>query len=94
MQESSKIDRTDKGIPTKHIADLRKDLAKYEESVNKCDIHNSNILANIIGSDMDYILYANIGTTDEQKQEIKKVEQQFLKHVESLRRCTCIKKIK
>ena len=94
MVEISKTKDLVQDISVKHLANLRKDIAKYEESVNKCNIYETNVLSEIVGSDMDYLMYANIGTTEEQKQEVKKLEKQFLNHVENLRRCTCIKKIK
>lgn len=89
------ISKKDRGLDVDQIIkNIGKDIAKYDESVNKCDIYITNVLSEIIGSDMDYALYAKIGTTDKQKQAIKVLEKQFLGHVENLRRCTCVKKIK
>jgi len=91
----SEISKKDRGLDVDQIIkNIGKDIAKYDESVNKCDMYATNVLAEAIGSDMDYVLYANMGTTDKQKQVIKMLEKQFLGHVENLRRCTCVKKIK
>ena len=92
MQEISKVSRgLDVDVIIKNI---RKDIEKYDESVNKCDIYSTNVLAEVIGSDMDYALYSNIGINNDQKQDIKRLEKQFLGYVENLRRCTCVKKMK
>ena len=76
------------------IVNLRKNIARYEEVVNKCNIYETNVIADSIGSDMDYIniKYAN-KTTKEQKQEIDKLEKQFSGYMNNLRRCLCVKKM-
>lgn len=78
---------------TKRLANLRKDIAKYEENANKCNIYETNVLAESIGSDMDYLKYADKMTTEEQKKEIDKLENQFSGHINRLERCRCVKKI-
>lgn len=93
MVERLDIERMVVEIPVKRLTDLRKDIAKYEEQVNKCDISETNVLAESIGSDIDYLKYSGIRTTEEQKQEIKKLENQFLAHMDNLKRCRCVKKI-
>ena len=80
-------------IPVKRLTNLRKEIAKYEEQVNKCDISETNILAESIGADVDYLKYSEIRTTEVQKQEIKELENIFVNHMDNLRRCRCVKKI-
>lgn len=78
---------------TKRLVNLRKDIAKYEENTNKCNMYETNVLAESIGSDMDYLKYADKLTTQEQKQEIDKLEHQFSGHMSRLERCRCVKKL-
>ncbi len=80
-------------VPEKRIENLKKEIAKYEENVNKCDIHATNILADTIGADIDFLRYSNLKTTEDQKREIENLENQFTKHMNSLTRCRCIRKI-
>lgn len=80
-------------IPIKRLASLRKDIAKYEEQVNKCDISVTNALAESIGADMDFLRYTEIRTTEEQKQELKRLENVFTNHMDNLKRCRCVRKI-
>lgn len=77
----------------KRLVNLKKDIAKYEENANKCNIHETNILAESIGSDVDYLKYADKMTTGEQKQEIDKLEKQFSGYMDHLERCRCVKKL-
>lgn len=79
-------------IPTRRLASLTKDIAKYEEQVNKCDISETNVLAGNIGSDIDFLKFTTT-TTEEQKQEIKRLENIFTNHMDNLKRCRCVKKI-
>ncbi len=80
-------------IPIKRLAGLRKDIAKYEEQANKCDISETNVLAKSIGADIDLLRYTEIRTTEEQKQEIKRIENIFTNHMDNLKRCRCVRKI-
>lgn len=80
-------------IPVRRLANLTKDIAKYEEQVNKCNISGTNVLAGSIGSDIDFLKYTDIRTTEEQKQELKRLENTFANHMDKLRRCRCVKKI-
>ena len=80
-------------IPIKRLASLTKDIRKYEEHVNKCDISETNILAESIGADIDFLRYTAIGTTEEQKQELRHIESTFTNHMDNLKRCRCVKKI-
>lgn len=80
-------------IHTKRLVNLRKDIAKYEENTNKCSIYETNVLAESIGSDMDYLKYADKLTTQDQKQEIDKLEHQFSGYMNRLERCRCVKKL-
>ena len=79
-------------VPTRRLANLTKDIRKYEEYVNKCDISETNVLAGSIGSDIDFLKFT-ITTTEEQKQEIKRLENIFTNHMDNLKRCRCVKKI-
>lgn len=80
-------------IPVKRLEDLRKDIAKYDEHVNKCDIAGTNVLAESIGSDIDFLKYSGMKTTEYQKKEIDQLEDIFSGHMGRLQRCRCIKKI-
>jgi hypothetical protein len=80
-------------IPIKRLADLTKDIRKYEEYVNKCDISETNVLAESIGSDIDYLRYTEIRTTEDQKQQLKRLEEEFLGNMDNLKRCRCVRKI-
>lgn len=90
IQETMKRARE---IPAKHLTDLRRNIAKYEENVNKCDILATNVLADTIGADIDFLRFSNVRITDEQKQEIEILENQFSKYMDNLTRCRCVKKI-
>lgn len=79
-------------IPIIRITNLTKEIRKYEEQVNKCDISGTNILAESIGSDMDFLRYA-VNTTEEQKQQLKRLEDEFSRHMDNLKKCICVKKI-
>ncbi len=88
-----KIRKDAKEIPSKRLADLRKSIAKYEESVNKCDIFATNVLADSIGADIDYLRFSIVKTTDDQKRELENLENQFSGHMDKLTKCRCVKKI-
>ncbi len=77
----------------KSILNLRKDILKYEESVNKCNIFDTNVLAEVIGINFIHMTLEDANTTTEQKREIKILENQFSKNMERLKHCACIKKI-
>ncbi len=53
----------------------------------------SNVLSEKIGADIDYLRYTEIRTTEEQKQELKRLESTFANHMENLKRCRCVRKI-
>jgi hypothetical protein len=86
------VERTIKEMPIKRLEKLRKDIAKYDEYVNKCDIAGTNILAESIGSDMDFLKYT-IKPNDEQKREMEQLENIFSGHMNRLQKCRCVKKI-
>jgi hypothetical protein len=92
MIDKINLERTVLEIPVKRIANLTKDIRKYDEHVNKCDISGTNILADSIGSDMDYLTYS-VSTTDEQKQQLKRLEDEFSRYMGNLKKCICVKKI-
>ncbi len=77
----------------KNISNLRKDILKYEESVNKCNIFDTNVFAEVIGIEFVRMTLEDTNTTTEQKREIKILENQFSKNMERLKHCTCVKKI-
>lgn len=87
------MERIVKDAPEKRLADLRKDIAKYDEHVNKCDIAGTNVLAESIGSDLDFLKYSGIKTTEDQKQDMTKLENIFSGHMDRLKKCMCVKKI-
>lgn len=80
-------------IPAKRLTDLRKSIAKYEENANKCDILATNVLADSIGADIDYIRFSGLKITDEQRRDLEILENQFSGYMDSLSRCRCVKKI-
>ena len=93
MVDKFNLERSVIEIPVKRLASLTKDIRKYEENVNKCDISETNVLAESIGADIDFLRYTEIRTTEEQKQELKRLESTFTNHMDNLKRCRCIKKI-
>ena len=80
-------------LPIKRLASLRKEIAKYEENVNKCDIMSTNVLADSIGADIDYLRFSNIKLSQEQMKELEGLENIFTGYMNNLSRCRCIKKI-
>ncbi len=80
-------------IPVKRILNLTKDVKRYEEHANKCDISETNLLAKSIGADIVFLKYTEIRTTEEQKQELKRLEEIFLRHMDNLKRCRCVRKL-
>lgn len=80
-------------IPVKRILNLTKDIKRYEEKANKCDISETNLLAKNIGADIDFLKYTDIRTTEEQKQELKRLEEIFLRYMDNLKRCRCVRKL-
>jgi hypothetical protein len=93
MVDKIDLERQVLEIPIKRLTSLRKDIAKYEEQVNKCDISETNVLVKSIGADVDYLRYTEIRTTEEQKQELKLLENTFTNHMDNLKRCRCVRKI-
>lgn len=93
MTGTSDTERILQETHTKRLVNLRKDIAKYEENANKCNMYETNVLAESIGSDMDYLKYADKLTTGGQKQEIGQLEHQFAGHMSRLERCVCVKKL-
>ncbi len=93
VEDKINLERQVLEIPIKRLSNLTKDIAKYEEHVNKCNISETNILAGSIGSDIDFLKYTDTRTTEEQKQELKRLENTFANHMGKLKRCRCIRKI-
>ena len=93
MADKIDLERTVLEIPVKRLANLTKEVRKYEEHVNKCDISGTNVLAGSIGSDIDFLRYTEIRTTEEQKQQLKRLGDEFLRHMDNLKRCRCVRKI-
>lgn len=81
------------GIHMARLTNLRKDIARYDEHVNKCDIAGTNVLAESIGSDIDFIRHPGTRITEEEKREVEQLEKQFSGHMDRLKRCACVKKI-
>ena len=81
-------------IPVKRLASLTNDIRKYEEHANKCDISETNALAKNIGANIDFLRYTELRTTEAQKQELKRLEDTFENHMDKLKRCRCVRKIK
>jgi hypothetical protein len=92
MVDKTNLERTVLEIPVKRLANLTKDIRKYDEQVNKCDISGTNVLAESIGSDIDYLKFA-ISTTEEQKQQLKRLEDEFSRYMDNLKKCICVRKI-
>lgn len=93
MVDKFDLERQVLEIPIKRLVSLRKDVTKYEEQVNKCNISETNALAESIGADIDFLKYTEIRTTEEQKQEIKRLENTFINHMDNLKRCRCVRKL-
>lgn len=92
MADKIDLERTVLEIPVKRLANLTKDIRKYEEQVNKCNISETNVLAESIGSDIDYLRFV-ISTTEEQKQQLKRLGDVFANHMDNLKRCRCARKL-
>jgi hypothetical protein len=92
MVDKIDLERQATEIQTRYLTNLTKDIRKYDEQVNKCDISGTNILAETIGSDMDYLIFA-ISTTEEQKQQLKRLENEFSRSMDNLKRCKCTRKL-
>lgn len=93
MVDKDNLERSVLEVPVKRLVSLTKDIRKYEEHVNKCNISETNVLAESIGADIDFLRYTEIRTTEEQKQELKRLENTFTNHMNNLKRCRCVKKI-
>lgn len=93
MIDKTELERVTAEIPAKHLANLQKDIRKYEEHVNRCDIYETNTLAGNIGADIGFLRYTEVRTTETQKQELKNIEDQFKSHMIRLKRCRCVRKM-
>ena len=91
MVDKTDLERTVLEIPVKRLANLTKDIRKYEERVNKCDISETNALAESIGADIDFLRYTEI--TETQRQELKHLDDTFENHMDKLKKCRCVRKI-
>jgi hypothetical protein len=80
-------------VQEKRLEKLRKDIAKYDEHVNKCDIIGTNVLAESIGSDLDFLKYSGTKITEEQNRDMIQLENIFSGHMDRLSKCICVKKI-
>jgi hypothetical protein len=87
------IEETVQGTRMKRLTKLRKDIAKYDEHVNRCDISATNVLAESIGADIDFLRYSGSKITEDEKRAIEQLEKQFSGHMDHLKRCMCVKKI-
>lgn len=92
MVDKIDLERQAIEIPVRRLTNLTKDIRKYDEQVNKCDISGTNALAESIGSDIDYLRFV-ISTTEEQKQQLKRLEDEFSRYMDNLKRCKCTRKL-
>lgn len=71
---------------------LRKDLEKYNENVNKCNISMIDSLSFIIGSEMGFLRHTEL--TDGQRSQLKNLEEEHYKiYSNKVRKCQCVKKL-
>ncbi len=91
--EYKKTKRLVEKLPIKRLASLKKEIAKYEENVNRCDIMSTNVLADSIGADIDYLRFSDIKLSTEQNKELEVLENLFTGYMNNLSRCRCVKKI-
>lgn len=76
----------------KHLEILRKDIEKYKENVNKCNISMIDSLSYDIGSEIDFLKFA-VEKTDEHKKYLKRLEEEYQKSSNKVRQCQCIRKL-
>lgn len=79
-------------VPEKRLDMLRKDIEKYKENVNKCNISMIDSLSYNIGSEMDLLKFV-IKLTDEQRKNLKGLEKEYKTTSDKIKQCQCIKKI-
>lgn len=92
-EERSHAQTIIKDNPDKILPNLRKNVAKYEENVNKCDIFTTNVLSSYIGEDINFLNHHRSELVNGQKLELEHLENQFSKLIDSLSRCRCVKRL-
>lgn len=75
------------------LEDLRKDLEKYKENVNKCNVSMIDALSFNIGSNIEYIKFVLGPTTDDQKNMLKSLEKEYNTHSNKVKQCQCVRKL-
>ncbi len=76
-----------------HLDKLRKDLEKYKENVNKCNVSMIDSLSFDIGSQIDYIKFVLEPKTDDQKNMLKSLEKEYNTYSNKVKQCQCVKKL-
>ncbi len=91
--QQAEIEKIDLEISIDTLVKLEKDIKKYEEKVNVCDINNTNILAYNIGSDIAYLKFSGVIKTNQQEKQLKNLDNQFVGYMDMLAKCRCIKRL-
>lgn len=76
----------------RHLESLRKDVEKYKENVNKCNVSMIDSLSFDIGSEMDFIKFV-VELTDEQGKQFGNLEDEYKAHSNKVRQCQCVRKL-
>lgn len=79
-------------IPEKHLETLRKDIEKYKENVNKCNVSMIDSLSFDIGSEMDFLKFVT-KLNDNQKKRLHNLEGEHKMYSSKVRQCQCVRKL-
>jgi len=79
-------------IPIKQLDMLRKDIEKYKENVNKCNISMIDSLSFDIGSRIDYLKFA-LKIIGEQRRQAEVLEEEYKRYSDKVRQCQCVRKL-
>lgn len=79
-------------IPEKRLETLRKNIEKYKESVNKCNVSMIDSLSFDIGSEMDILKFI-VKINDDQKKQLHNLEEEHKIYSNKVRQCQCIRKL-
>ena len=78
--------------PERHLEALRKDVEKYKENVNKCNVSMIDSLSFNIGSEIDFIKFV-VELTGEQRKQFNNLEEEHKIYSNNVRQCQCVRKL-
>lgn len=76
----------------RHLESLRKDVEKYKENVNKCNVSMIDSLSFDIGSEVDFIKFV-VELTGDQRKQFGNLEDEYKVHSNKVRQCQCVRKL-